>query len=243
VRLAGKTAIVVGGASGIGRAVAQRFVQEGARVVVADLDQERGEELVGELGPQAVFMRVDATVSVDVTRMVDQTCTRVGLPDILHMNQWWQGRTPLVETSEAEWERTLSVCLTSAFLCAKAVIPVMRGRGGSIIGITSVGGIVGFPRQTAYTVAKAGLIQLMKSIAIDYGPEKVRANTIAPGIIETPETRERIQERHDWYMEEVVLKSIGQPTDIAEASVYLASDESRYVTGTTLVVDGGWTLL
>ena len=235
-RLQGKRAIVTGGGSGIGRATSRRFAAEGATVVVADLVGERAEEVAAEIGGTAV--QADVTVAADVSRMVDAA----GRIDVLVNNAGGGMADDLLEISEEQWDTDVAVNLKSAFLCSKAVLPGMIERGsGVILNISSVNGMAFFANEP-YSAAKAGLINLTRSMAVRYGKHGIRAVAIAPGTIRTPLWQERVDKEPAiferlirWYP----LQRVGEPEDVANAAAFLASDDASWITGEVLRVDGG----
>jgi NAD(P)-dependent dehydrogenase (short-subunit alcohol dehydrogenase family) len=248
MRLKNKVAIVTGAASGIGRAIAQVFAQEGAKVLVADINDEGGQEtikLIQQRDGKALFLHADVSVSTDVKAMVEGAIHSFGGLHILVNNAaYLKDFKPAVDTTEAEWDLSIDVTLKSVFLCSKQAIPEMiKAGGGSIINIASVGGLVGFASYAAYCSAKGGVIQLTKSLAIDYGRHNIRVNAICPGPIDTPTTPEAQDEKlHQWQRDMTVLGRTACPEEVAYPALFLASDESSFVTGSNLVVDGGWTI-
>ena len=251
--LPNKTVIVTGAASGIGRASAVRFAREGASVAVADIDDDGGlqtVDLIRQAGGNAFHQHCDVSQADQVQDLVKKTCDRFGAPHVLlnnaaHMAE--DARRPVTETTEAGWERSLSVTLTGTYLCSKYVIPHMvEAGGGSIVSIASVGGLVAFDGQAAYCAAKGGVVMLMKSIARDYGRLGVRANVVAPGAVNTPAVEaDKVRNPAAWAkvlrQMSMLDRLICEPEEIAAAVVYLAGDEAAFVTGSVLVVDGGWT--
>jgi NAD(P)-dependent dehydrogenase (short-subunit alcohol dehydrogenase family) len=235
-RLQGKSALVTGGGSGIGRAICVRFASEGASVVVADVVGERAEEVSGTIGGRAV--QVDVTVAADVARMVEAA----GPVDVLVNNAGGGMANGVLEIDEAEWDHDVELNLKSAFLCSKAVLPGMIERGGGVIvNISSVNGLAYFANEP-YSAAKAGLINLTRSMAARYGPQGVRVVAIAPGTIRTPLWQERVDKKPEifarlmrWYP----LQRVGEPEDVAAAAAFLASDDASWITGEVLRVDGG----
>ena len=235
-RLQGKAALVTGGGSGIGRAICVRFASEGASVVVADVVGERAEEVSGTIGGRAV--QVDVTVAADVARMVEAA----GPVDVLVNNAGGGTANGVLEIDEDEWDGDLALNLKSAFLCTKAVLPGMIERGGGVIvNIASVNGLAYFANEP-YSAAKAGLINLTRSMAARYGPQGVRVVAIAPGTIRTPLWQERVDKKPEiferlmrWYP----LRRVGEPEDVAAAAAFLASDDASWITGEVLRVDGG----
>jgi NAD(P)-dependent dehydrogenase (short-subunit alcohol dehydrogenase family) len=245
-RLAGKIAIITGAASGIGLVIARTFVTHGASVVIADVNPagQGVAEAIRRDGGDAAFVRADVADPGDVGRVV-AAAEAFGRLNVVVNNAAWTREANVVALTEEVWDRTVDVCLKSAYLVAKAAIPVMQHGGGSIVNISSVNGIVTNPGFAAYSAAKAGLLGLTRNLALEYGFARVRVNAICPGIIATdafheliqgdPPEREaarRVQPLPDW----------GTPEDVALAAVYLASDESRFMTGATLVLDGGLTI-
>jgi NAD(P)-dependent dehydrogenase (short-subunit alcohol dehydrogenase family) len=245
-RVEGKVAIVTGSASGIGRATARLLAGEGARVIVADIDAEGGRQTVDSItqaGGQAEFVQTDVSQADQVQAMVGRAVERFGRLDVLHNNAYWAPlNTPIVETTEEQWQRTIDVTLKSVYLGCRFAIPVMLERGGgSIVNTASTAALVASPQFAAYAAAKGGVVALTRNVAFDYGPRGIRCNAVCPGLIETPATAPVLAnpERRQWLTEKIVVGRIGQPDDIAAAVVYLASDESSFVTGQTIVVDGG----
>ncbi len=248
MRLKDKVAIVTGAASGIGQAIAQVFAREGAKVIVADINDEGGRETVdlitGE-GGTAVFGHTDVSVFEETKSMIAYAVDSFGGIHVLVNNAaYLKDFKPVTDTTEEEWDASLDVTLKGVFLCSKAVIPEMiKAGGGSIINIASVGGLVGFASYAAYCSAKGGVIQLTKSLAIDYGRHNIRVNAICPGPIDTPTTPEAQDEKlHQWQRDMTVLGRTASPEEVAYPALFLASDESSFITGSNLVVDGGWTI-
>lgn len=247
-RLEGKVAIVTGASSGIGRATVLLFAREGARVAAADIDEAGGAETVRLAqagGGEAFFQRTDVSRADDALAVVQATVQRWGRLDILHNNAYWAptGRNVLT-TSEDEWDRTQRVTLKSMYLLSRAAIPELLASGaGAIVNTASVSGMIGSRNFSAYAAAKGGVIALTKSMAKDFGKQGIRVNCIAPGPIDTPAIA-GLRKDPAWLefqMNRLLLDHLGKPEDVAHAALYLASDEASFVTGSTLVVDGGAT--
>ena len=244
-RIAGKVAIVTGAGSGIGRETAILFAREEARVVVSDCVAEAGEEAVRrirESGGEAIFIKADVSRASDAERLVSETIAKYGQLDILVNSAGILGEVaPVGDATEENWDRVISVNLKSVFLCLKyAVREMVKSGGGVIISSASTMGLVGLPGNTAYSVSKGGIIQFTKAMALEYAANNIRVNCICAGWIDTP-MNENLEERIiKWTVRETPMGRLGRPEEIAQAALYLASDESSFVTGTALVVDGGW---
>jgi len=245
-RFPGKVVVVTGSGSGIGRQTALAFATEGAQVVVADVDTDGAARSVAEIeaaGGQAIVCRVDVSDDESVREMVELTISTYGRLDVLHNNAYWAPlNRSVTETSLPEWDRTIAVTLTGVFLGCKHAIPAMiEGGGGVIVNTASVAALAASPRFGAYVAAKGGVVALTRSVAFDYGSRGIRCNAVAPGLIETPATEAVLAdpERRAWLTSKILVGRAGQPSDIANAVLYLASDESAFMTGQTLVVDGG----
>lgn len=248
-RLQDRVAIVTGAASeaGIGCAIALLFSEEGAAITVADIDDAGGRhtaELIRKRGGRALFCHTDISDSEDVKEMVRATVASFdGIHVLVNNAAHMKDTKPALETTEEEWDRSLGVTLKGAFLCSKHVIPEMiRAGAGSIINISSVGGLVGFAGYAAYCSAKGGILQLTKSLAIDYGRQNIRTNAICPGPIQTGISPQPDDPLYQYQLEMTVLGRKGKPQEVAYAALFLACEESSFVTGTNLVVDGGWTV-
>jgi len=249
-RLEGLTAVITGGASGIGAGTARRFVEEGALVVIADLQEDEGQALADELGERAVFIRTDVTSEADIAAAVDLAVSEFGRLDVMFNNAGIVGAIgPIAETPVEAWDNTVSILLRGVFLGTKHAARVMAPQGsGVIISTSSTAGVLGGLGPHAYTAAKHGVIGLTKSVANELAPLGIRVNAIAPGNTVTAMTaavstgdHEDIDGTTDRIAEMSPLGYAGFPEDIAAAAVYLASDEGRYVSGHTLVVDAGQT--
>jgi len=249
MKLDGKVAIVTGAASGIGRASAIAFAHAGAKVVVADIDAQGGEETVAQIaasGDQATFARVDVAKESEVRQMVDDTVARWGKIDILFNNAGIVLVKPLEEMSEAEWDRVMAINVKGAFLAIKHVVPHMRRNGGgTILNTGSIASFTGQLKTPVYSASKGAIALLTKSHALDYGRDRIRVNCICPGITDTPMLREHMGQGAEGEahirarLSRVPTGEILMPEDIARAAVYLVSADSAGLTGVLHVVDGG----
>lgn len=244
MRLSDTAAFVTGAGSGIGRGIALRLADEGAKVVMADVDAVRGEETaqaVARAGAHGLFVQTDVTNAESVRRAVDAAFRRFERLDTLVNCAGISPVGSVTETTEEDWNRCLAIDLTSVFLTCKYAVPAMlRGGGGSIVNIAGTLGLLAGFRKAAYCAAKAGVVNLTRQVALDYGPA-VRANCVCPGFVDTPLNAAVSEEDRRGIAARLPLGRVGQAEDIARAVVYLASRESSYVTGTCLVVDGGQT--
>ena len=248
MRLAGKVAIITGAASGIGRATSLMFAREGATVAVTDINDSAGRETVDSIdaaGGDARYWHCDVSNVVEVREMIQGVRERFGSVTVLFNNAaYLTGFGTVTETDDALWDLAIRTSLTGAFLCSKYSIPhIVEAGGGSIISTASVGGVVTFKESAPYCTAKAGLIMLMKSIAADYGSQGIRANAIAPGAIDTAindQYKDDSEVQANWERKSLLGRPLGRPEEVAAAAVFLASEESSFVTGTVLPVDGGW---
>jgi NAD(P)-dependent dehydrogenase (short-subunit alcohol dehydrogenase family) len=244
-----KIAIITGAASGIGQATALLFVREGAAVVAVDIDEAGGQAVADAIaaeGGQALFVKADVTRAEDCRRVVQRAQDAFHGLHILFNNAGIIRRADVVETTEEEWVRVMAVNVKSIFLMCKYAVPVMAaGGGGSIINTGSGWGLKGGPRAISYCASKGAVVNMTRALAIDHGPQHIRVNSVCPGDIDTPmlrnEARQLGQSESDFLAEAAdrPLRRFGSPEEIAQAVLYLASDASSYVAGTTLVVDGG----
>jgi NAD(P)-dependent dehydrogenase (short-subunit alcohol dehydrogenase family) len=248
VRLENKVAIITGAAQGIGKGTAKLFAREGAKVVIADIDTPKAEQTVREIqaeGGTAAFVHADVEQEEAIQAMVQFAVDRYGKLDILMNNAYWSKSGTVVELARADWDRSLNVMVRAIYLGCKYAIPRMiEAGGGSIINVASVHGLLAATRSAAYEAAKAAVINLSRQIAVDFGPRGIRCNAICPGWIITERGEEFLAQHPDAYERAVRCYPVrrgGRPIDIAYGALYLASDESTFVTGTALVIDGGLT--
>ncbi|WP_393101512.1 SDR family NAD(P)-dependent oxidoreductase [Streptomyces sp. LN325] len=243
-RFTGRTAVVTGAASGIGAATAARLAQEGAAVVLVDIDEDRGRgeaERISEDGGRARFVTADVAAEDDWHRVITAAHS-FGPVDVLVSNAYTVDVHPAHELTLASWRRQLDVNLTAGFLGVRAVLPDLRDRGGAIVLTSSVHAHKGIPGHPAYAASKGALLSLCGQLAVEYGPE-IRVNAVLPGPILTaawdrvpPEDRERS-------VAETAARRFGTPAEVAAAIAFLGSDEASYITGSHLLVDGGWSVL
>ncbi len=256
-QLEGKVAVVTGGASGIGEATVRQFVAQGAQVVIADLQEGPGEDLADELGDAARFVRADVALEAEVAAAIAAAVDGFGRLDVLYNNAGFVGATgPLETTTADEYDRTMDVLLKSVFFGIKHAAPLMKAqRSGSIISTSSVCGLTAGIGTHLYTVAKAGVIMLTKTAALELADWQVRVNAVCPGYVATPLAaggsltqlgRETAEERLATSRERMALSQpigrMGEAADIATLVTFLASDASSWITGTAQVIDGGLTL-
>jgi NAD(P)-dependent dehydrogenase (short-subunit alcohol dehydrogenase family) len=247
VRLAGKTAIVTGGAAGNGRAIAVRFAAEGANIVVADVAEDGARETartIEELGRSAIVTSTDVSQKRDVEGMLNQAVEAFGTVDVLVNNAGIETRGSFLELLEDDWDHVLNVNLKGPYLCGQIVARHMVEHAihGSIVNIASINSEVALKNQAHYVASKGGLRLLTKAMAIDLAPHGIRVNAVGPGVIDTamsarslsdPATREQM-------LANIPLNRVGQPREVANVTLFLASEEASYMTGSIVFVDGGW---
>lgn len=250
-RVDGKVALITGGASGLGAESARRLAREGAKVVITDLATDAGETLAEEIGGTALFLTQDVTDEARWGEVVDATLERFGKIDVLVNSAGiGEGGQSILEATLEVWRRTIAINLEGTFLGVKAVAPSMAAAGrGSIINISSILGKVGLAGASAYCASKGGVLMLTKSVALELAPLGVRVNSVHPGFIETPmvlnafRNSENENEMRDTIVSRHAMGRLGIPREIADAILFLASDESSFMTGAEMVVDGGYTAI
>ena len=240
----GRVAIVTGGSGGIGRAAALAFARKGAKVAVADILIEAGEETVQMIkndGAEAIFVKTDVSNPAEVKALVDKAVKTYGSLDYAHNNAGIDGAQALTaDYPEEMWNRVLSINLTGVWLCMKHEIPQMLKQGkGAIVNTASVGGFTALSKIAAYTAAKFGVIGITKTAALEYATQGIRVNAVCPGIISTPMTENLDQEKKSSLLDMIPMERFGKPEDVAWAVLFLASEDASYITGETIVVSGG----
>lgn len=255
-RLQGKVAIVTGAGSGIGRASAQLFAAEGARVMCADIHADNVQETARRIGSAAMASTVDVAKAQDIERMVAETIAAFGKLDVMYANAGIAEATNAIDMTIEQWDRMIAINLTSVWLSAKYALPHMiAAGGGSIINQSSTAGLIGIPDIPHYSAAKTGVVGLTRQIAAEYGPKNIRCNAICPSSIPTPlvagvwEARARaagstatVAEQEAVVAAKHPLRRLGVPADCANLALFLASDESSWITGVAMPLDGGLTM-
>ena len=247
-RLDGKVALVTGGASGIGRATALTFAREGAKLIVADMQEDGGQQtvhMIAEQGGTAIFVQTDVTQAAAVEALISQAVQTYGRLDCAHNNAGISGggRALTAEYAEDTWHQVIAVNLTGVWLCMKYEIPQMLHQGGGVIVNTaSVAGLIGARGLAAYVASKHGVVGLTKTAALEYAHQGIRVNCVCPGVIHTPMTARGLSdpERRRRIIASEPLGRVGTPEEVAEAVVWLCSDAASFVTGHTMTVDGGF---
>lgn len=246
-RLSGKVAIITGAALGMGAAEAKLFAQEGAKVVGTDIKDDELQQVIREIsesGGEAIGFKHNVASEEEWKQIVQETVNRFGKVDILVNNAGISSTKTIANIEMSEWNRVMDINLSGCVLGMKYVFPEMQKVGaGSVINISSIGGIVGMAGSSPYTAAKGALRALSKSAAVEYAKQNIRVNSVHPGIIVTPMTEPSMKDAMPYYKTFTQLPYFGKPEDVAYGVLFLASDESRFMTGSELVIDGGWTAL
>ena len=246
-RLKDKIAIITGAGMGLGESIAILFASEGAKVIIADINKNAGEETVArikEFGGEAIFVLADVQKEIDAEMITHVATEQFGRLDILVNNVGVQVNKPVSEPTEKAWDYVLNTNLKSMFFCSKYAIPQMVNTGGgNIICVSSLSGLVGNSKQASYNVSKHGVIGLTRCMAIDHASDNIRVNAICPGSMNTPLTQSIPQEKLEPYYNLNVQKRFAKPIEVARAVLFLASDEASFVTGSVMVADAGYTTM
>ncbi len=244
MRLEDKSAIITGGGSGIGLACTKLFCGEGAQVAIIGRRKERLESVAKEFGDQVLTITGDLTKSNDIERLVTETLNAFGKIDIVVNNSGVFAGSPVHETKDEDWDTIMDTNMRCIFQLTKRVLPnMMERKSGTFIHISSILGLIAVPGVAAYNVSKGALLQFSRSIAMEYGPMGIRSNAVCPGLVQTEMTKELMKDEElmkEW-SKDYPIGRFGIPEDIANACLYLASDESSFITGVALPVDGGFT--
>jgi len=247
-QLEGKVAIVTGATYGIGKAIADLFALEGAKMILAARDESKGKAALEDVRKKtdALFVKTDVSKSSEVKKMVDEAVDKFGRIDILVNNAAVAPLGTILDSTEETWDYTIDVNLKGVFLCCKYAIPhMLRNRGGSIINIGSINSFMAMENEAVYDASKGGVLMLTRAIALDFAKSNIRANCICPGAIETPllMTQLKMAPDPEKVTKDLIAKHpvgrMGKPEEIAKAALFLATDSSSFITGTTLAVDGG----
>lgn len=244
--LKNKVAIITGARRGIGKAIVLKLAENGAKVVVTDIDQDECEQVVKEvekLGGQGLALKLDVTDEENIKKVIQLTKEKFGRIDILVNNAGIFVQEELDKMDTSEIDKILSIDLRGVILCIKNIIPEMKEQKyGKIVNIASIAGFVGFELSSVYCAAKGGVVNMTRELALDLGKYQINVNAVAPGVIETDMTKDLLADENikTALLSKIPYARVGQPDDIAKAVTFLASDESEYITGHTIVVDGGW---
>ncbi len=244
-KLDGKVALITGSARGIGKAIAVKLAQEGADIVIVDVNLELAEETAKEIegmGRKSIAYKMDVTNLEEVEKTMEDVVNKMGKIDILVNNAGITKDNLMLRMKESDWDAVIAVNLKGVFNCSKAVLKyMMKQRSGKIINIASIIGLIGNPGQANYSASKAGVIALTKTMAKEIGSRNINVNAIAPGYIDTEMTRKLPENIRQEMLKLIPLGRMGQPEDVANVAAFLASDDANYITGQVIVVDGGMT--
>jgi len=238
--LQSKVALITGGARGIGAEIAKKFVENKAKVLICDVDKDAGLKMVQEIGNDVEFFQMDIGSEVEVTNTVEKICSQFNRIDILVNNAGITRDKLLLRMTKEDWDRVIKINLTGTFLVTKAVMKIMmKQRYGKIINIASVIGLIGNAGQANYAASKAGIIGFTKSCAKELASRNITVNAIAPGFIETQMTDVLTEDIKQYYLKLIPMKKFGKPEDVAQTALFLASNQSSYITGQVICLDGG----
>lgn len=245
--LQNKVAVVSGAGSGIGRAVAEAYAREGAKVVIADINESHGEETVAAIkkaGGEAFFVKADSSSAEENKKLVEAVVSKYGRLDIACNNAGMGGQAaPTGEYDPASWDKVIALNLSGVFYaCRYEIEQMLKNGGGSIVNIASIHGMVAAPNSPAYTASKHGVVGLTKNIASEYGTQNIRCNAVGPGYIETPLLTDNLnKDMMQAVADKSTMKRLGKPEEIAELVLFLSSDKSSFTTGSYIIADGGYT--
>lgn len=248
MRLENKVALITGGGTGIGAGIARMFAREGAQVIICGRREGPLKEVADEIdknGGEVIYCLADVSSQKQIQEMIETITMKYGSVDILINNAGVYIPDDITSTSEEEWDRVMDIDAKGVYLMSKAVLPDMIKKGkGKIINIASIAGLFGFEKSAAYCAAKGAVVNLTREMALDYAPKGICVNAIAPGVIDTDMTKPFLQNEQakQGFLSKTPVGRVGTPEDIAKGAVYLASDESDFVVGQILVIDGGWTI-
>jgi NAD(P)-dependent dehydrogenase (short-subunit alcohol dehydrogenase family) len=252
LRLRGKVVIVTGAGMGLGEAIARRFAEEGGRLACVDLRPDSNDAVVDAIraaGGEALSIEADVAAAADAQRVAEATLERFGRIDILVNNAGiLPSRETALDTTEADWDATMRVNVKGVFLMSRAILPAMiRQGGGAIVNLSSITGVVGLPVRPAYSASKGAVAILTKQLAVDFGRHGIRVNALSPSFVITSINRAMFDQMRaegapwEQLLDRHLIRRLGEPRDVADAALFLASDEARWITGVVLPVDGGYT--
>jgi len=246
LNLSGKVAVITGAGRGIGRGISENLAEAGAKLVISDIDLKESETSADEISRkfeiEAVAIKCDVSKKEEVDNLIKKTVEKFGKIDILVNNAGIYPFVPFIDMSEVDWDKVININLKSVFLCSQAAAKVMQP-GSKIVNISSIASVIGFRGLVHYCASKGGISSMTRALALELAPKKINVNGVAPGAIDTPGSREGSnEESRKQTIAMIPLSRMGTPEDIAQTVVFLASEESNYITGQILIVDGGWTI-